>query len=492
MKTTIENTPNAFRLLQSLRSSGYDNVSALCDLIDNAFDANADLVKVSIGTTANDQPLITIADNGDGMDISTLKEALKLGSDTKRADADLGKYGLGLITASISIAKRLVVITKYKGEYLTAIHDLDDVEAQNRFVAEIKETSSQEKNVFMENLGSTVSGTVLILQKVDNLQSKKNISGLTSSLVKYSGLIFRDFLSANKVITVNRKQVRPIDPMMRSDDETDELIDKEKEFVNDEGVKSTIRLRIFHLVPLSKPDNDALSDVLTINQRNQGFYLMRNNRQIARGENLGIFKKHNYRNRFRAEIYFDGSLDKNIGVNFKKQGIALHDEIKSWIELESVPQINAIYERARISGQKSKESKNTIDHTPTQRAISLKKSLIKKPKLEESINEKVTHSDMFVNVDFVDEHNTHLAPLFQTELFGKKLTIRYNLDHIFYQAAYLKESENKNLINALDSLVYSTALSIEGVIARSGANNKQELKDRFLDDLSDNLRSLLT
>ena len=85
------NQPNAAKLLESLRSSGYDNYSALADLIDNSFDANADNIKVEIGEGKDGKVLISIADNGDGMDKKTLDQALRLGSLTGQDNVSLGK-----------------------------------------------------------------------------------------------------------------------------------------------------------------------------------------------------------------------------------------------------------------------------------------------------------------------------------------------------------------------------------------------------------------
>jgi signal transduction histidine kinase len=92
------NQPNAAKLLESLRSSGYDNYSAIADLIDNSFDANADVIKVGLGETKGEDYLLTISDNGEGMDERLLDQALRLGSVSDRDNESLGKYGMGLIT----------------------------------------------------------------------------------------------------------------------------------------------------------------------------------------------------------------------------------------------------------------------------------------------------------------------------------------------------------------------------------------------------------
>jgi hypothetical protein len=483
MSEYISNEPNAKKLMESLRSSGYDNYSAIADLTDNSFDANADYVKINYSGNDERDRILTICDNGDGMDLKTLNEALRLGSETGRSEEDLGKYGLGLITASISIGKRLVVITKHDGHFYTGIHDLEDIYKTEKFVKEIRESSQTEKTAFLGKLGHVKSGTLITIQKIDNLQNKNN-TVFTNTLVKKLGEVFRDFINANKRIAVNEKEVFSIDPMIRSLG-SEELIDETADFTVD-GEKSTLRLRIFHLPHYGQAESKDRG----VNIPNQGFYLMRNNRQIARGESLGMFTKHNYRNRFRAEIYFTGKLDKGIGVNFKKQDISLSEEIFQWVRQKSSPQIEAIY---KIAANKISQDKPDVDHESSKRVIASKATLLKKPRIDTSKAQgalKSLRSDQFTDIDIVVERNTHLAPLFQIDLSGKRVTIRYNSDHIFYERV-LKDaaSEDKDLVNSIDFLTYSMALSLINI---TSTEETAELKDIFVDTMSDNLRALLS
>lgn len=85
------NPPNAAKLIASLRHSGYDNYTAIEDLIDNSIDADAKLIRV-IAEHKNGVPRVVIFDNGTGMDEKVLDEALKLGSDTPKNKSRLGKF----------------------------------------------------------------------------------------------------------------------------------------------------------------------------------------------------------------------------------------------------------------------------------------------------------------------------------------------------------------------------------------------------------------
>ena len=105
--------PYAPILMESTRSIGYSVEAAIADVIDNSIAAFATNVEVNFFPSSD--PYICILDNGNGMTISELENAMQYGSknplDT-RSENDLGRYGLGLKTASLSQCRKLTVISK--------------------------------------------------------------------------------------------------------------------------------------------------------------------------------------------------------------------------------------------------------------------------------------------------------------------------------------------------------------------------------------------
>src|SRR2546428_7841806 len=106
-----DNPPNARRTMEALREMGYDSYASILDIIDNSIVAQASVIRIEIAEQRGDV-VITIDDDGSGMDEETLSEALRLGSDTERDPGDLGKFGMGLVTASIGLSQRVEVLTK--------------------------------------------------------------------------------------------------------------------------------------------------------------------------------------------------------------------------------------------------------------------------------------------------------------------------------------------------------------------------------------------
>lgn len=479
-----DNTPNAGKLMDSLRFVGYDNYSAIADLVDNSIDAFAGLIKIDIGTHEKDH-LLVIADNGIGMGLDTLDQAMRLGSKTtKDPKTDLGKYGLGLITASISIGELLRVITKKDGHYLTAVHDLEKIRSTEEFVREIRPSTDQEMNFFIERLGGSVSGTIILISKIDRLQNK-NLTIFRNTLISHLGEIFREYINAGKRLIVNNKEVRSRDPLMREHSETDELINEERQFTLSDGSTADIHILAVCLPKFSEQEEDDLK----INQRNQGFYIMRNRRQIAGGETLGIFTRHNSANRFRAEFSITGEMDSEIGASFTKDEIKINDSIRGWVDKLVSPQIAAV--KARSKKNANKLIADQVDHSSSERIFKARaKLLLSRPSTETEEPEveswRMKHIDEAV---FLAEQKGRLAPLFEyNALTNRKIEITFNADHPFYTKVFENGTNNPDLANAIDFMAYSIAQGLSRITTEKTIGHV----DDFLVTFSENLRTLLS
>src|SRR5687767_11400649 len=134
-RNPVDVTPSARRLTGSLRDIGYDFVAALADIVDNSVAAGASEVNVEIVFDGADS-YVLIADNGDGMTESELNEALRFGTRREYSLGELGRYGLGLKTASISQCRRVTVVSRRALTYrrlAARTLDLDHIEATDRW-----------------------------------------------------------------------------------------------------------------------------------------------------------------------------------------------------------------------------------------------------------------------------------------------------------------------------------------------------------------------
>src|SRR4051812_38028460 len=112
--TNYEVIPSAKRLIRSLRDMGYEFPAAVADLVDNSIEAKATTVWIDVEWGEGGEfACVSIVDNGLGMSPRELREALRFGSKRDYEDEDLGKFGLGLKTASLSQCLKFTVATRH-------------------------------------------------------------------------------------------------------------------------------------------------------------------------------------------------------------------------------------------------------------------------------------------------------------------------------------------------------------------------------------------
>lgn len=503
------NQPNAAKLITSLRNTGYDSYAAIEDIIDNSIDADARIIKITVENN-NKELRVIIADNGIGMDELVLDEALKLGSITDRNEvSDLGKFGMGLCTASISMSRKLEVITKQKeSNCLYSCQDLDVIIKLNEFkkIGPIP-AGKEEAELFGRLIGGE-HGTVIVLSNIDHL-SDNNVSQFASKLHKDIGRIYRKFINAKIKFFINEKEVQAIDPMMEDNSETKIYSDDTYEVPMGDGEKKqgTIRVKLVML-----PDvNKELEKDMKMNIRSQGFYILRNQREIAHGQSLDVFVKDNYYNRIRGEIYFDATLDKEMGVRFSKDGVNPSQAVKDFLKRVLGGQFSSI-KNSILEGKRSGEE-SILDHAGSEAVIAQRQKLlitpevkIEKRKVKESAGDTVENTGK--RVDHHDRKNfkeSKLSPtgmgarfdtlamgkesiLYQAEQVGKIIVIRWNSDHPFYDRVMLANKDNKSLTNAIDYLIYALA-SAELMNTK---DESVELMINLKSVMSTNLRALLS
>ncbi len=481
--TNRENTPNARLFINALRNLGYNNISAINDIIDNSIDAGATRIDIDIDLKDPLLDHIRFIDNGGGMPMDTLDQALRLGSDTPHdSTSDLGFFGMGLSTASISIATILVVLTKQAGakDVLVSVQDLDAIASSNAFVKDLGVADEADTAFFNEMLPEG-HGTIVTLVNCDKI---KNRNGIVNRAKKEISRVFREYLSTNVTITVNKEDLKPTDIFMLAD-EGEIYSDEEYEVTgirNGKPYTDTIRVVLGVLPDYGNKGSAAKG----INANNQGFYVIRNNREIMKGATLDMYTRHPVMNRFRGEIYFSAELDEAMGVNFQKNGVdlsqAIHDKLFQQIE----PQLRTIRKKCTRANIKNKGT--DVDHKESERQIAKKASLLNAPRgpitldLNGAINENENNPVRFDT--FSGGKN---GDIYETELHGKTVVINWNTDHSFYEKLVLASSDShKDLAIGIDFLIYSMAMAE----LRMSNEKNLDVLNQFKTDISLTLNTL--
>ncbi len=504
------NDPNPSRLIESLRHIGYSNYEAVADILDNSFDAEASKVLIEI-TKVRDDFEIMIADDGTGMDQDTLDQALRLGSLTERDPAtDLGKFGMGLVTAGLSLSRRTQVITKQNGEYFTSIVDVDEIQRTNNFCKHLAASTDDEKHLLDEKIGDAESGTLVILTKTDAL-TNRNTTQFSNVLRKHLGEVHRHFLMAGKLISINGEAVGAVDPLMLDDPETtiysDELYPIE---LGDGPDKSTEQIRV--RIALIPPDFAAGDNRLAKALQHQGFYLMRNNRQIERAATLDYFSKHNDFNRMRGEIFLSGNLDRYVGIEFTKRTVVFDQSIQDKLGQHLRAQCTAIKRLESGRGVEATSAEQDKFHEQASKAITEKSRLLMTPKAvierrgprtEKNGRERSTdqpkgserknlrstqRSGVAERCRFVKQRLGPNGQIFECDLEGRTVVIRWNIEHPFYKRFIVDNQDDGRLVTAVDFLVYSMACAE----LRERDEERVEFINNMKAVISANLRTLLT
>ncbi|MCX5636195.1 MAG: ATP-binding protein [Planctomycetota bacterium] len=502
LRPNTQTLPNPAKLMDSLRHTGYDNYNAIADIIDNSIDANAENIWIEIHTEKKDF-VIKVIDDGIGMDEATLIEALKLGSEVeKNIDSDLGRFGMGLCTAGLSMSRRTTVITKQKDtDLVLGVNDLDWIIELNEFKSYIGKADGETTKLFEELTKGSSHGTAVIFSKSDKIQNT-NVTIFANTLKREIGRIFRRFIEAGKKFYVNGKIVPIEDPLMLSEPATYVYSDEEypiKVEAQNGEIADSIRVRMVLLPDFGKLGNEARG----INPRNQGFYVLRNERELFAGETLEVYTRDPHYNRFRAEIYFSGTLDELMGVHFTKRSISmsqsLRDKIRE-ITRSQITHLRAIAEEQRPKAEKevsheepenliSKKSKLLIKPAPEIEKGKVKKEKPKQPvvKVSTEAEKEKSYERLRRICRFEEHHLDRIGPLFDPFMEGSKVVIRWNVDHPFYEKILVSKKEDKTFVTAIDFLIYSLA-SAE---LKSRNDENISLLENIRSDMSTNLRVLL-
>jgi hypothetical protein len=377
----VDVTPSARRLTGSLRDIGYDFVAALADIVDNSVTANATAVDIEI---VFDGPAsyVLIADDGDGMTESELNEALRFGTRREYELGELGRYGLGLKTASISQCRSVTVATRRALTYrrlAVKTLDLDHIARTDRWeVTDPPADSPVYRCLEWLNDGP---GTVIFWDNLDRVLpelrpeggwARRRLEHLADKSRDYLGMVFHRFLerdttrSAPLTITVNGEKVRPWNPFAPLEDNRVELSAQSFE-VSAGDLYGRVVLRRYVLPPRNQfsslPEFERMSGPLKWN-RQQGLYIYRADRLIQHGGWCGIRAADEHTKFARAALDFQTDLDVLFQINVAKMRVLLPPEVRTLLERpihELAHRADAVYRKDAQHGASPRQDQSDLD-----------------------------------------------------------------------------------------------------------------------------------
>lgn len=339
-KTIADATPHAASLIQSLRDIGYSCETAVADIIDNSITAGARLIEILSEVDGN-EPAIAVLDNGAGMSRAELIEAMRPGSKNpliEREGHDLGRFGLGLKSASFSQCKRLTVASRKDGEFIGATWDLDEVAASNKW--EIRLHSNPSSVPWSERLDE--NGTIVVWRSLDRmsggldnqpLKRAEHLNRAIAGAERHIRLVFHRFMTECRPglrILLNGRDLEPINPFgtqfpSHQADRIDRL---------DLG-NGTVEFQCFtlpHHKSISKADWEDLGGPEG-HLRTQGFYVYRGRRLIIAGSWLGLARQTELTKLCRIKVDIPNTMDADWKIDVKKASAQLPPAVRERMRL---------------------------------------------------------------------------------------------------------------------------------------------------------------
>lgn len=319
--------PKAASLSESMRDLGYSLEAAVADIIDNSISAGASIVNILFDTQCSNVRL-AILDNGRGMNEDELVEAMRHGAHnprSRRTKGDLGRFGLGMKTASFSQCTKLTVISSKKGIKSGAVWDLQLVSDRDDWIIGVLDDCEVTHAAYSDRLG--VKGTLVLWENLDRLcegtadnVNEKLIFEKIREVEKHLSLVFHRFLGGEikgrKLnISINGHEIAPFDPFCTTNRAT-QLLNQEIIRINGEEV--SIQPYILpHHSKLTQKESDfykSRSDFLN----NQGVYVYRNGRLMAWGDWFRLVPKGEATKLARVKIDFPNCMDEQWTIDIKK------------------------------------------------------------------------------------------------------------------------------------------------------------------------------
>ena len=368
MPSTLTMIPSARRLMESLRDIGYELPAAVADLVDNSIDAEATQVDVTAEFEGEDS-WIRIADNGTGMVAARLNEAMRYGTDREYDEVELGKFGLGLKTASLSQCRRLTVATRTnptRREIEIRRWDLDHVVDADSWQL-MRLSTSEVRDEVIEPLAEG-PGTVVMWELLDRVFDYKLPSGraaesglavICRDIEAHLSMVFHRFLSQQArraqplTITVQGNQIDAWDPFARTEPATFKL-DRQAVSLRHAGRSSAI-----HVQPYVLPNQmqfstqrawEAASGPRKWN-RQQGFYIYRGGRLIQSGGWNRLRTSDEHTKLARIAVDIPRAADAAFGINVSKMRVLIPGEIRP--EMKAIA--SAVANRAQLAYRQSSD-----------------------------------------------------------------------------------------------------------------------------------------
>lgn len=362
-----EMPPFAPVLMESTRAIGYSSEAAIADIIDNSITAQASKVKLFFFPI--EDAYVCILDDGIGMDSAQIDVAMQYGSKSPtdmRDASDLGRYGLGLKTASLSQCRVLTVVSKQGSKVIGRQWDLDFVIEMGAWSLRVLDEDDFEQIPHITDLKEQESGTLVVWQKLDRLlmgevDYEKSLGRKMDDVRQHLGLVFHRYLSGEAGIKrleiyFNGLEIKAADPFLLK--KSTQVMDAETLIIR--GKKILIRPYILpHISKMTEEEIRQLGGKEGI-RKQQGFYVYRNKRLLIWGTWFRMMRQGNLSKLARVIVDIPNALDDLWTLDIKKSHAIPPAEVRNNLQIV----IDRIADKSKRTWtfRGKKETSDTVEH----------------------------------------------------------------------------------------------------------------------------------
>lgn len=342
--------PYAPTLIESTRAIGYSLEAAVADIVDNSIAAGAKNVDIYFFPV--DAAYVAILDNGLGMSESEIDLAMQYGSKNpieQRDTKDLGRFGLGLKTASLSQCRCLTVVSKQDNKLEGRRWDIDHVSEMGDWSLIILDDDEMSQLPQIEELKKYQSGTLVIWQKLDRLKTGEinfelSLGRKIDTVREHLSLVYHRYLAGEAGITklklsINGEKIKPVDPFLT--EKSVQAMDDETLII--QGNKILVRPYILpHISKLSSEELKMLGGKDGL-RKQQGFYVYRNKRLLVWGTWFRMMRQGDLSKLARIRVDIPNTLDDLWTLDIKKSSALPPAEVRKNLEII----INQIADRSK-------------------------------------------------------------------------------------------------------------------------------------------------
>ncbi|MBS0580638.1 MAG: ATP-binding protein [Proteobacteria bacterium] len=519
--------PDPERISESLRDTGYEFNTAVADIIDNSISAKATVIDVRMAMDFGGQVFVSVADNGIGMDREELVNAMRYGSRRRADPASLGKFGLGLKTASTAFCRRLSVTSRNSADslLLRATWDLDHIKKTDKWELSLANATGEDERL-LAAVGPKSSGTVVLWEKVDRLlRDYVNPEGkyAQNALKRYEdelrfhiSMVYQRFLDSadsrarHVTIRVNGTPVAAWDPFRVV--VTKRPIAEITREVEIGSKTAAFTVRAFVLPRKDEYPSEEERKAAHLANDMQGIYVYRENRLIHGPDWLEMFRKEPHYTLCRVELSFDHGLDDAFQVDIKKSRILLNETLYEWLRDNFLagPRREA-QARARKGASEAIAGAAALLHAASNSAIHAKAGDVNTAQVTSvdgrsgsvTVNNKLGTTTLRIRL--VDKKNPgefHVQPteslqdgmLWEPAFIDGNSAVLLNTGHPYYQKVYIPNRKSGVTVQGLDSLMWALCVAEINNVSEANKRNFEEMRyevsrvlRKLVDDLPDPL-----